>query len=173
MSVLIFVWPKFTNTASHCAFLHWLHKPFVNQYFLKPRFYNPSLIVWVIRSFSDAYPSSSCRKLCQFFLVPTQHEPPAGILTHRCTSFIENHSKTVPLINRCHKNIPGPQEPHMPPICQVITFELNESMVLQVQHNDSLPILRDSYSWYEMTSVRWGRMAIQLSSKAVHQVNLT
>lgn len=61
----------------------------------------------------------------------------------------------------------------MPPICQVITFELNESMVLQVQHNDSLQILRDPYSWYVMASIKQGRMATQLSSKAVHQVNLT
>lgn len=39
MPVLIFVWPKFTDTAFQCAFLYWLHKPFVNQYFQKSRFY--------------------------------------------------------------------------------------------------------------------------------------
>lgn len=43
------VWLKFTDTASHCAFLYWLHKPFVNQYFLNLRLYNPSLTVWVIK----------------------------------------------------------------------------------------------------------------------------
>lgn len=41
MPVLIFVWPKLTDTASHCAFLYWLYKPVEKPVFSKTKILQP------------------------------------------------------------------------------------------------------------------------------------